>query len=218
MDPELAGEVSPEQYARGDEAWLHRGRPGVRVAVLRDRCVSFGVGVDPRAPFVRRAEEERIPVVARSTGGSGLLHEAGDLAWSTVRSRDDPLVGADYPRAFERLGRGVVRWLATLGLDGDWVPAPRRTASYCTLSDRGSVLAIGGSIVGGAAQHMARGVLLHHGTVSVGIDRAAIDRLFELPAPSPSADLGCLRELGVRAPSPELARGLAQALSAEFPG
>jgi lipoate-protein ligase A len=218
LAPELTLEAGAEEFARGDESLLRRGGPGARVALLRERCVSFGVAVNPLSAYLRRAALEGIPCVARQTGGAGLLHEPGDLSWSVVRRRDDPLVGKDFARAYDRLGHGVRRWLETLGLEAEWSPAPGLAPEYCTLSDRGSVLTSAGRIVGGAAQHAVRGALLHQGSVSVGpVDRAAIDRYFALIAPSPSERLAGVRELGVDAPGPELARGLAQAIVLDLP-
>lgn len=217
--PEITLDAGAGDFARGDEKLLRQGGPGARVALLRERCLSVGVAIDARAPYLRRAALDGIPGIARQTGGTGLLHAPGDLAWSVVRRRDDPLVGKDFPRAYERLGQGVVRWLGALGLAARWSPAPGLASEYCTLSNRGMVLTVEGRIVGGAAQHAVRGALLHHGTVSVDpIDRAAIDRYFAFAAPSPSERLAGLRELGVNHPGPELARGLAGAISVDLPG
>lgn len=203
-------------YAAGDETILREGNRAVRVAVLRERCLSYGVGVDPSAGYVRRAVGEGIPVVRRSTGGSGLLHEPGDLAWSLVLPRDDPRVGTDFARAYARLGAGVAAWLRDQGVRSAWEPAPGRSSAYCTLGERGEVLRGGGKIVGGAAQHAVPRALLHHGTVSVTIDRTEIDRLFEFRDPSPTRELAGLRELGVATPEPELARSLAAALASDL--
>jgi lipoate-protein ligase A len=208
--------VAAPEYASGDEELLRLAGVRVRVALLNERCVSFGVRVDENAPYLRRAAAERIPTVARRTGGTGLLHERGDLAWTVVLPRDDPRVGTAYTRAYARLGRGPVRWLADRGIDASWAPAPGVAPEYCTLGDRGSVLSASGRILGGAAQHVAGSGLLHHGTVSMTVDRAAIDRLFGLPDPSPSARLGGVRELGVRGPAPDLARALAEAIASDL--
>ncbi|MGP8078456.1 MAG: biotin/lipoate A/B protein ligase family protein [Thermoplasmata archaeon] len=209
-------EAGPVEYASGDETLLRGDGGRVRVALLKARCVTFGVGVRPESAYLERAAAEGIPTVARRTGGTGLLHEVGDLAWTIVLPRDDPRVGADFHRAYDRLGHGVVRWLAGYGVAARWAPAPGVVPEYCTLGDRGSVLSAGDRILGGAAQHMVRTGLLHHGTISVHVDRAAIDRLFDLGPPSPSDRLAGVWELGLREPGPALARGLAEAIASDL--
>lgn len=200
-------------YARGDERNLRAGRAAVRAAVLSDRSLSCGVAVAEAAPYLRHAREEGIPIVRRSTGGTGLVHERGDLAWSIVLPRNDPIVGRQFVRAFGRFGQGVVRFLAELGIDGAWVDAPGLDPAYCTLTSRGSVLASRGRILGGAAQHLTGSALLHHGAISLTVDRGTIERLFGMPPGGPAERLDGLRSLGVRAPPEELAPGLARALA-----
>jgi len=187
--------VSGEEFVAGDDRLLDGPAGAVRVASLGIRCVSYGVGVPATAPFVSRAAAEGIPTVPRRSGGTGLLHEPGDLAWSVVVDRADPRLSGGFHSAYARLGRGVVRWLSAHGVEAAWRPAPGLAPAYCTLSERGWVLEADGAIVGGAAQHAARGRLLHHGTISRRIDRPTIDRLFGLPTPGPADRLGGLSSL-----------------------
>lgn len=205
----------PESFAE-DDRLLRGGSAAFRVAVLREPAVSFGVGIRSGSAFLARAEEEGLRTVRRSTGGSGLLHLPGDLLWSVVLPRSDPRVGHDFLSAYARFGRGVVRFLEREGLASTWGPAPGLADDYCTLSGRGQVLSVGGRIVGGAAQHLTARALLHQGTLSVGLDRPAIDRLFGLRPPSPSPRLGSLRELGRNAPPGRLAVDLAAAIARDL--
>ncbi len=172
------------------EALLRTGAPAVRVAVIASPAVSFGVGVPPDAGYLVRAHDAGVATVRRSTGGSGILHLEGDLLWAVVLPRADLRVGRDFARAYGRLGEGLVRALAAEKLASRWTAAPGLAEEYCPLSSRGEVLEIDGRIVGGAAQHASAQALLHHGTLSMSIDRAAVDRLFDLEAPSPSHRLG----------------------------
>ena len=201
------------ENVRTDEAILRRAAPAVRAAVLSDRAVSFGVGVAASAAFLRRAAEAGIPVVARSTGGSGLLHGPGDLSWSVVLPRSDPRVGDDYVHAFARLGAGVVRFLSDRDVASSWSDPPASDPDYCLLSARGSVLATSKKkVLGGAAQHLAGGALLHHGIVPLEIDRPMLARVFAL-SPRSLARLTSLRELGIENPAEELAWKLAACLA-----
>jgi len=206
--------VSGEEFVAGDDPLLDGPVGAVRVASLGIRCLSYGVGVPSSAPFVGRAVAEGIPAVPRRSGGSGLLHEPGDLTWSVVVDRADPRLAGGFHSAYAGLGRGVVRWLSDQGVGAAWRPAPGIAPTYCTLSERGWVLEADGSIVGGAAQHAARGRLLHHGTISRRIDRPTIARLFGLPTPGPADRLGGLSSLG--ADEDLLLRELADAIDRDL--
>jgi lipoate-protein ligase A len=208
--------ISVADNFASDERLLRSERPAVRVGVLLDRAVSYGVGVRRSAPFLGRAAALSIPTIRRSTGGSGLLHLPGDLVWSIVLPRADHRVGRDFLRAYSRLGRGAVRFLDRYGLSAAWKPAPGSSAEYCTLSERGEVLCVRDRIVGGAAQHLTGSALLHQGTISTDLDRPMIHRLFALDPSGPAGQLESLRGLGVRTGPQELAAGLLDALRTEF--
>ena len=186
--------------------------PAVRVAVLTDRAVSVGVGVREGEAYLARAAKEGLPAVRRTTGGTGLLHGPGDLAWSIVLPRSDPRVGSDFVRAYARLGGGVVRFLSERGADCRWSDPPGTDPEYCLLSARGLVLTHGGQVLGGAAQHLAGGALLHHGILPLEVDRPLLRRIFRLSATA-AARLTSLREVGVTGAPEELAWKLAARLS-----
>lgn len=199
-----------------DERTLRAGGPAVRVAVLSERALSYGVGVRDDAGFVARARAEGIPVVRRTSGGTGVLHEAGDLAWSVVLPREHPAVGRDYARAYHRLGAGVVDFLDRRGLHAEWSPAPGVSDDCCVLSGRGRVLTLGPSILGGAAQHLTRTALLHQGMIARGVDRSATARLFALTEPDALSRLAGIEELGVTDSPGRLARELAREIARSF--
>jgi lipoate-protein ligase A len=205
--------VTCSEDVRTDEAILRRAVPAVRVAVLTDRAVSYGVGVRAETAFLRRSANEGVPTVRRTTGGSGLLHVPGDLAWSIVLPRSDPRVGTDFVRAYPRLGEGVVRFLAERGIASKWTDPPGTDPEYCLLSARGSVLKHEDRILGGAAQHLASRALLHHGILPLEpLDRPLMRRLFGLSSRAVQ-QLTSLRELGVEGAAEQLAWKLAGRLS-----
>jgi hypothetical protein len=212
----VADAAGATEFVAGDEPLLERPGRAVRVAVLSERCLSYGVGVPSAAGYLRSAAARGIPTVRRRTGGTGLLHEPGDLAWTVVLPRREPRAGADFTRAYERLGRGVVRWLAQLGLAGAWTAPPGLSPEYCTLGERGTVLTVGSGILGGAAQHVTRDRLLHHGTISWTVDRPAIERLFHLGRPDVTRRLVGLHDLEVPRPGALRARDLASAIAADL--
>jgi len=198
------------------EALLARGEPAARVAVVRERAVSYGVRVSPAADYLLRARQEGIEVAARSGGGTGILHLENDLIWGVVLPRTDRRVGRDFVRAYARLGAALVSVLGDEGRSARWTEAPGLAEAYCPLSSRGEVLVVDDRIVGGAAQHATAKALLHHGTLSVAIDRPSVDRLFGLAPGGPSTRLGGLAELGVRVPAPTLAARLERAWRTEL--
>lgn len=211
--PRPAGPVEMGAEVVLQEELLRRALPAARVAVVRERTVSYGVRVAEDAPYLRRARSEGIATAARTGGGTGVLHLENDLLWAVVLPRSDPRVGRDFVRAYGRFGAGLVRALADEGLEARWAAPPGLVEEYCPLSSAGKVLVVDGRIVGGAAQHVTSNALLHHGAVSVGIDRAAVDRLFDLPAGGPSRRLGGLAELGVVATPAQLAVRVERALA-----
>jgi lipoate-protein ligase A len=184
----------------------------VRAAVLTDRAVSYGVGVPPEAPYLAAAARAGISTVRRTTGGTGVLHGPGDLAWAVVLPRTDPRVGSDYVHAYARLGAGVVRFLAERNVTASWVDPPGTDPDYCLLSARGSVLTLRDKVIGGAAQHVNPTALLHTGIVPWELDRPALRTLFGLSTTS-LARLTSLHEIGVEGPPESLAWKLAAHLS-----
>jgi lipoate-protein ligase A len=207
--------MTPEEYARSDEEMLRAGRLTSRVAVLSGSALSVGVSQREDAPCAVKARALGIPVVRRSTGGLGLLLASGDLAWSWVLPRADPRVGHDFLRAYSRLGAAAVQLLKELGVSATWT-APRGLASeYCLLSGRGAVLSIGGRALGGAAQHLTREALLHHGVLPYRLHPDRLEELFDLRSDVVTDTLTSLAEVTVGRSPMELARRLGVALMTE---
>lgn len=205
-----------EEYLREDDDALLRGKPAVRVGIVARRSISFGVGTSASAAFLPRARSRGVLTIRRSTGGSGVLHEPGDLLWSVVLPRSHPAVGPDFVRAYDRLGRGPVRWLASGGLSTLWGDPERISEDLCFLSGRGRVLRAEGRVLGGAAQHLTGTALLHQGAVSWHVDHRAVAELFGV-APVGGADrLVGLDELGFRGTAEPIVGALARALSTAF--
>jgi lipoate-protein ligase A len=204
----VASDVSCQEDVLADEALLRKASAAVRVAILCDRSLSVGVGVPSGVTYLRRARDEGIPVVRRSTGGTGVLHGPGDLAWSVVLPRGHPLVGPDYVHGYERLGQGVAEFLRSPHRSVRWVPAPGVSEDCCLLGSRGRVLTVDGRILGGAAQHASRSALLHHGILPYRLDRPTLARVFDLGVPSPTDRLIGLADLDQDRPRAAMAREL----------
>jgi lipoate-protein ligase A len=216
--PQVAVGVTSPEEVREDERRVRAPAFGVRVSVLGATAVSYGVGVRPTTAYVRRAATAGIPAARRTSGGTGVLHLEGDIAWSVVLPRGHPAVGTDFIRAYGRIGGGLVRWLGAQGVDAEWVPAPGVDPDYCVLSGRGEVLAARGRILGGAAQHLTGRALLHQGMIARRVDRRLVRQLFAIEDEALLDRLVGLDELGVTTPSPDAAREIAAELGREFSG
>jgi lipoate-protein ligase A len=216
-DPIAVPTMTPEAYTRSDEAYLRAGGFVARVAVLSSSALSVGVSQPEEAPCIRKAHRVGIPVVRRSTGGLGLWHGPGDIAWSLVLPRSDPWVGRDFSKAYARLGVDVVRFLGALGVVAEWRPPVGRAGEYCLISGRGAVLTVGDRAIGGAAQHLTRQALLHHGVLPYRLDRAHLSELFELAPEVVDRTLTCLDTVVPGHPPEVLARRLQSALRGPIP-
>lgn len=194
------GRVDAQTNVDHDEALLEAARPAARVGLLIDVSVSLGIGQHPSDRPATRAGRLAIPVVRRRSGGSGLLHMDGDLAWSIVLPRTDPLFPRDYVNAYGRLGAGAVEFLADLGIEAEWSAPFGFSDSFCLLGPRGRVLTVDGHAIGGAAQHVTRGALLHQGMISYQLDRHLLDRLFDIDDRIAGRYLASLRDLGIAEP------------------
>jgi lipoate-protein ligase A len=201
-----------EEFAE-DARLLRTGAPAIRVAMLGDAALSYGVGVRDTAEYLASARAMGLPVVRRTTGGTGVLHAPGDLAWSVVLPRTHPAAGRDFVRSYGRLGEGAVRFLRDRGIAAEWVPAPGLAADLCFLSARGEVLSVGPRVLGGAAQHVTRDALLHQGVVPLHVDRRRLQAVFAVPLALLTDRLVGLRELGVRERPEVLAQELLESLA-----
>jgi lipoate-protein ligase A len=210
--------VSAGTELEAHEALLRRAVPAFRVGVLDRPALSYGVGVPEEAAYAVRARRAGVATFPRTSGGSGVLHAPGDLVWALVLPRSDPRVGRDFARAYGRLGRAIVAGLEGAGVPTRWLPAPGLSESYCPLSSRGEVLVASSGIVGGAAQHATGSALLHQGFVAWEVDRAAVDRLFDLPPGGPSARLGGVEPVVPGLTPERLAGAVAEALAHEVAG
>ena len=199
-----------------DERLLRTGAPAVRVAVLREAGVSFGVGTPKDGAAEANARRLGLPTVRRSTGGTGILHLPGDLIWSVVLPRSDPLVGPDFSSAYGRLGAGLVLFLADRSLDARWSEPEALSDEFCLLGRRGRALTVDGRVLGGAAQHVTASALLHHGVVGGTLDRGLIERVFSLPAEITASRLTALTELGISDAPDSLADDLGRVLAASI--
>ena len=174
---------------------LQAGEPAVLAGRMRGPAVSVGVSERIRPELEAECRKLDLPLLRRSTGGTGVLHHRGDLVWSLVLPRTHPAVGPDFVRAYERLGGPVRDALRSSGIEAAWTGPLARSDRFCLLGPRGQVLTVGGRALGGAAQHATGRALLHHGIVVERPARPLLAALFGVPPEVLERSCtGCLEE------------------------
>lgn len=211
MSTPFDGEVTAAQNLVLDRQLLEAAGPACRVAVLADRSLSRGIGT-PLDPVGARARAEGLAVVSRSSGGSWLYHAPGDIVWTVVLPRKDRRVGRAFTRDYARLGAAVVETLREWNMPAAWSAALGLSPAYCLLGGQGEVLLQDNRALGGAAQHLTKSALLHHGVIPYRIDRSLVHRLFDVPAEVTDSRLTSLEECGLTAPPAEFGKDLATRL------
>ena len=196
-----------------DDRLLAEGVPVVRAAPLSDESLSLGVSQGDGAACAVAARADGIPVVHRSTGGTGVLHLVGDLAWSVVLPRGHPLVGSDFTRAYGRIGAGVSEALRRRDVRAAWTNALSVHPEYCFLGPRGEALSVDGRVLGGAAQRLTARALLHQGVIARRVDPPRLERYFKLPTSTSARYLTGLTECGIDDPPERLAADVVEALA-----
>jgi lipoate-protein ligase A len=215
------GRIDAQTNVDHDEAILASGQPAARVGVLIDVSVSLGVAQADGVASAATARRLGLPVVRRTSGGTGLLHMDGDLTWSVVLPRHHPLLPRDFVHAYDTLGAGAVAFLAELGIESEWSLPFGIVDDFCLLGPRGQVLTVDSHAIGGAAQHVTRHALLHQGMISYRLDGDLLRRVFDLDDRLVSRYLTSLRDLGTAEPphvlGPLLLEHISRALAALGP-
>ena len=189
------GLLEPTEALARDRTALSEGAPKVRVARLSSTALCLGVAQPNSAASARRARALGIPVLRRSTGGTSVLLGEGDIVWSIVLARDDPRVRRGFTRAYGRFGDGLVRALASFGVESRWSDALGLSEEFCFLGGRGCALLSNDRVLGGAAQHLTRSAVLHHGVAPLTLDRRRIEAVFGLAPAVSEPKLTSLVEL-----------------------
>ena len=133
------------------EEALFESHEGEGLFMLWQNAPSIIIGRHQNAwEEINRDEVERrkLPVVRRSTGGGAVYHDLGNLNFSFIEHREGS-GGMDFARYLAP----IVRGLARLGVEA-------------SISGRND-LEVGGKKISGYAQRLARGRVLHHGTLLV---------------------------------------------------
>ncbi|MFQ5712123.1 MAG: biotin/lipoate A/B protein ligase family protein [Candidatus Geothermarchaeales archaeon] len=162
-------------------------------SVVIGRFQSVGLEVD-----VKACTEFDTAIVRRITGGGTVYHDWGNLNWTIVAGRGQPMVSGDFLKVFGGFGGAVVEGLKTMGVKAKFNPP--------------NGIQFNGKKISGMAAYVKRGAVLCHGTLLVNTDLNVLSRVLRaLEKPSnpiltrealvrsrPSEVTSLQRELGQR--------------------
>jgi lipoate-protein ligase A len=209
-----------EDLAR--EAWLleraAEGNVCLLVTSWRGPVVVLGYGQSSEDPDLDYCDAQKIPVLRRLTGGTGVIHNA-DLG-----------VGLALPQAHP-WAKGIVGLydvfldvlepaLRSVGGEVSRLDDPRRgsrvRSSICFLDQISDTLVVGGRKAVGCAQTRRRGAVLIHAAVLLGLDAELYSRVFRVPEEEVRAGLApAVEGVDWRGVGEAVVRELAKALGAE---
>ena len=107
------------------------------------------------------AEQMKIPVITRSSGGGVVYHDEGNLNWSFFFKTSGPFLSPTS--AFDLGSKHIIRALETLGIKSRFSPPNR--------------IDVAGHKVSGMAARSTRRALLVHGTLLLNSDLEKLNRL-----------------------------------------
>jgi len=169
------------------------GRPGLFLYSWRDPVLVLGVGQKPESVDLDACRREGVPVLKRSTGGTGVLSR-GDLAVSLALPASHPWA-ATIPGLYARFLEPLEAALRSLGVDvarpAD--PPPRRQRSPLCFEDvRDETFLLDGRKCVGCAQARRRGAALVHASILLDLKADLTARCFGMPGDRVRAALAAL--------------------------
>ena len=210
-----------EDLAR--EAWLLEraaaGQIGLQLTSWRGPVVVLGYGQQADEADLRWCRSEKIPVLRRLTGGTGVIHR-GDLGVGLALPRAHTWASGIrglYGRFLEVLEPALRGLGAKVTRIEEPRPATRVRSPVCFLDQLADTLVVGTRKAVGCAQTRRRGSVLIHAAVLLGVDAGLYARVFGesedrvLTGLAPAIPGGEPRMVGAA-----IAEGLANALDLEL--
>lgn len=207
-----SGHLSGPANMAIDEAILRGvaqgGRPTLRFYGWEPPAISVGVFQDVENEIdLVMCKSLGIDVVRRPTGGRAVLHDV-EVTYSLILPEESGIIPKGITESYRAVSEGIVRGLASLGLDakmvslrrkGDKAPstqAPRSGRYVITVEapDQGSASAacfdspswyevtVGGKKIVGSAQMRRMGVLLQHGSIPLELDAEKFFACLKFPS------------------------------------
>ncbi|HLS90187.1 MAG TPA: lipoate--protein ligase family protein [Limnochordia bacterium] len=207
-----SGHLSGPANMAIDEAILRGvaqgGQPTLRFYGWEPPAISVGVFQDLENEIdLVMCKSLGIDVVRRPTGGRAVLHDV-EVTYSLILPEESGIIPKGITESYRAVSEGIVRGLASLGLDakmvslrrkGDKAPstqAPRSGRYVITVEapDQGSASAacfdspswyevtVGGKKIVGSAQMRRMGVLLQHGSIPLELDAEKFFACLKFPS------------------------------------
>jgi lipoate-protein ligase A len=118
-------------------------------------------------------QQDKIPVLRRSSGGGTVVQGPGCLNFSLVLSKAGHPDLASITRSYEHILKKTIGSLKVSGIEAEFRPV-------CDL-----VVPSGEKKFSGNAQRRGRNYILHHGTILYGFDLTLVVRYLKLPPKMP---------------------------------
>lgn len=159
-----SGIVSPEYSAASDEAILN-----ARVGELAPNTVHFYIRDSPTVSIgynesvtdsvsIYEAERRNVKIIRRFSGGRAVYTDQGQLIFALVI--DNSFLPSDLVESYARICSAIVRGLSFLGVKAEYKPV--------------NDVLVNGLKISGSAQLRRGAITLHHGTMMVDTDLAAL--------------------------------------------
>lgn len=156
-----------------DAAERERVAPTLRFSTWKPGAVSLGRFQDPeRTIDAARVAAAGLDLVRRPTGGRAVLH-LGDLTYTLVARRDDPILGATRRESLRTIGEALAGGISRLGLAVTLKPSRRGDAISpgarppCFDSAAREELRAAGRKILGSARLEGRHAFLQHGSIAL---------------------------------------------------
>ncbi len=144
--------------------------PTFRVYRWNPSAVSIGTfqSMDEEVD-VEFCKQNEIDYIRRITGGGAVYHDyEGEVTYSVILPKGDPLVPDDILKSYRVLCSGIIEALAIFGIESEFKPV-------------NDVIA-GGKKISGNAQTRRHSCILQHGTVLLDLDVEKMFTILKVPA------------------------------------
>ena len=115
------------------------------------------------------AQEDKIPIVRRPTGGRAILH-SDELTYSVIIPKTHPITSLSITQSYGLISAALLNGLRFLGIDAAFLPGDRGyiNSASCFASSSRYEIAAGGKKFIGSAQKRDKGALLQQGSILTG--------------------------------------------------
>lgn len=154
-----------------------QARPTLRLFAWQPACLSLGHAQPYADVDLARLRERGWDVVRRPTGGRAILH-TDELTYSVIAPADEDAVTGTLLESYNRLARGLLHAVRSLGLQADMKTGPKTNVDasnpVCFEAPSAYEITVGGKKLIGSAQARRREGVLQHGSLPLQGDLTRI--------------------------------------------